>query len=153
MEARFLVPCANLIRHAGGAIEKNMWYCVDFVCTFAMQDPSPKERVQIEQLFHLYLNMMYENLDEEVDGEEKDAVGNILLDMSVLESRMFVDFLHELYTQIFRYVLPLLDRGRNLVYCVEHMEVINNNLLLNLELDEVDTECALSNYRPLDSSI
>lgn len=80
-------------------------------------------------------------------------MGNILLDMSVLESRMFVDFLHELYTQIFRYVLPLLDRGRNLVYCVEHMEVINNNLLLNLELDEVDTECALSNYRPLDSSI
>lgn len=153
MNARFLIPCGTLLRHASGAIEKNIWYCVDFVCTYAMQDPSLKTREQITQLFHLYLDMLYTNLDEEVDGDEKDAIGNIMVDMSTLECRMFIDFVYELYNQIFRYVLPLLDGGKNLVYSVEHMEVINNNLLLNLEMDEVGDSCDLNNIPPLDSSI
>ena len=152
MEARFLIPCGDMIQRASGAIEKNIWYCVDFVCTYALQDPSPKTRTQVAQLFHLYLDMMYENHDEEVDGEEKDAIGDILLNLSVYETNMFVDFVSELYNQIYRYVVPYLEGGRYLAYSVEHMEVIHNNLLINLEMDEIEP-CALNNIPPLDSSI
>ena len=153
MEVRFLIPCGTIIQNAPGAIEKNIWYCVDFVCTYAMQDASPKTREQIGQLFHLYLDMMYENYDEDVDGDEKDAIGDILVNLSTQETQAFIDFVSELYNQIRLYVHPLLDNGNNLVYCVEHMEVIHNNLLINLELDEVTEPCGLNNIPPLVSSI
>jgi len=152
MEAKFVIPCRELMQTMSGAIEHNLWYCIDFVCTFAMQNPERLDRNNIASLFNLYLDMIYEN--EDVEGDEKDAVGNIIVEMSTLENRMFVDFVFEMYNQIYVYVIPYIRNGNGVVYTVEHMEVINGDkLLINLDLDEVKSTCALNNIPPLDSSI
>lgn len=151
METKFVIPCRELLQSMSGVIEHNLWYCIDFVCTFAMQHPERLDRNNIASLFNLYLDMVYEN--EDVESDEKDTVGNIIVEMSTLENRMFVDFVLELYNQIYAYVIPYIRGGKGIVFVVEHMEVINGDkLLINLDLDEAEP-CALNNIPPLDSFI
>lgn len=143
MKQTYLVPLGNLFTNASGVIEKNLWYCIDAVTCFMLQDRTYRSREDVCMLFHLYLDMLIENDDEE------DS-----LDLEDIKTREVFDFVWSLYQRVYPYLAPILHSMDGYVYTVEHYQIINNNLYVLLDLDgEEDVPCSLANLPPLNSFI
>lgn len=145
MNFKCLIPGQDLMRNASGAIEKHLFTCLDFVCTFVLQNPEYQNKEQIANLFNMYLNMLIENDDE----EDNECLAEELC------THEFIEFVWELYNQVYRYVRPMLISGRHCVYSLEHMEVINQRILFSIEVDDLDgePECAPNSIPHLPLSI
>lgn len=144
MEQNLLIPLGHIYRNASGRVEKHMYYCVDFVASFMLQDKEYKEREVVGHLFHMYLDMLIENEDEEEDC-------NYLED---LKSQEFYEFIWLLYNAMYPYLAPILKKAEWYVYTMNHFQIINNNLFVQLELDgDEEPICSLANLPPLNSSI
>lgn len=148
MEQRLLVPLGNLLRNASGAIEKHIYYCVDFVCTFALQDRDPKERDVVVVLFDTFLGMLIEN---ECDPSDVENTLNVTETLATPEG---FEFVWQLYQVMYPYLAPGLRKAEWYIYTMDHLQIINNNLFVHLDLDaDEEPLCSLPNVVPTNSSI
>lgn len=144
MQQNLYIPLGNLYRDASGAIEKHMFTCADFVCSFMLQDKEYKEREVVHHLFHMYLDMAIENDDEEEDCTYLED----------LKTQEFYEFVWLLYNAMYPYLAPILKKAEWYIYTMDHFQIIGNNLYVQLELDgDEEPLCSLANLPPLNSSI
>ena len=148
MEHRLLVPLGDLYRNASGVVEKHIYYCVDFVCTFVLQDRTRKCRDEVAVLFDMYLNMLIEN-----ECDEEDIANTTTTVEAMADSELF-EFVWQLYQTMYPYLAPVLLKAEWYIYTMDNLQIINNNLFVHLDLDgDEDEPCSLANLPPLNSSI
>lgn len=144
MQQNLLIPLGHIYRNVSGWVEKHMCYCVDFVCSFMLQDKEYKEREVVGHLFHMYLDMLIEN----EDGDEGCTY------LEDLKSQEFYEFIWLLYNAMYPYLAPVLKRAEWYIYTMEHLQIINNNLFVQLDLDgDEENPCLPPSLPPLNSSI
>lgn len=134
MEQRYLIPLGNHFSTASGAVEKNIYYCVDFVITYSLQSATFLPPEELQTLFHVYLDMLIENDMTESENME-------LEDLKVQE---FYDFVGVLYRVIFAHLAPTIARTDWHVYTIDHFQIVNNNLYIQLDLDADEEEPILA---------
>lgn len=148
MQQNLLIPLGNLYATAGGLIEKYMYYCVDFVCTFVLQDKDPKTRDEVQVLFSTYLDMLVEN---ECEDEERAMTESMT---ELLQVPQAYEFVWRLYVTMYPYLAPILKKAEWYIYTMEHLQIINNNLFVQLDLDgDEENPCLPPSLPPLNSSI
>jgi hypothetical protein len=144
MKHNLLIPLGHLYCNASGAIEKHMYTCVDFVCTFMLQDKEYKDRETVSHLFHMYLDMSIENDDEEEDCSYLEE----------LKTQEFYEFVWLLYNAMYPYLAPVLKKADWYIYTMDHFQIINSNLFVQLDLDgDEEPLCSLLSFTPTNSSI
>lgn len=146
MDANYLIPTAHIWRHVSGAVEKNIFYVVDCICSFVFQDRSYKEREELIVLYHMYLDMLIENEDEEGD----------MISLEDLKTSEFYEVTWQLYNAMYNYLAPILKNAEWYIYTVNHMQIVAGNLFLQLDVDgQVDeaSPCSPANILPLHLSI
>lgn len=148
MQKNLLVPLGNLYSSAGGLIEKNMCYCVDFVCSFVLQDKDPKTYDEVCVLFSTYLDMFVEN---ECEDEERAMTESMT---ELMQVPQVYEFVWRLYLAMYPYLAPILQKAEWYIYTMEHLQIINNNLFVQLDLDgDEENPCLPPSLPPLNSSI
>lgn len=148
MQKNLLVPLGNLYSSAGGLIEKNIYYCVDFVCSFVLQDKDPKDRDQVVVLLATYLDML---VDNECEEDDKALTEDLAEQLQTPECHEFV---WQLYMAMYPYLAPILKKAEWYIYTMEHLQIINNNLFVQLDLDgDEEPICLHPSLPPLNSSI
>lgn len=148
MQQNLLIPLGNLYSSAGGLVEKYMYYCVDFVCTFVLQDKDPKTREEVGVLFSTYLDMLVEN---ECEDEERAMTESMA---ELMQVPQMYEFVWRLYVAMYPYLAPILKKAEWYIYTMEHLQIINNNLFVQLDLDgDEEPICLHPSLPPLNSSI
>ena len=142
MEHQLLIPLGDLYKNANGAIERNLYYCVDFVCSYALQDRDPKAIDEVSTLFHMYLDMLVENECEETDIALTEAM------VEELVSNNGFTFAWQLYQAMYPYLAPILKKAEWWIYTLDNLTVINNNLLVKLDLDSDEDEPGIQSVLP-----
>lgn len=148
MQHRLLVPLGTLFSSASGVVEKHLYYCVDFVCTFVLQDRERKDKEEVSTLFSTYLDMLIENECDESD------IANTTATVEAMATKELFEFVWQLYQVMYPYLAPVLKKAEWYIYTMDHLTIINNNLFVHLDLDgDEEPLCSLPNLPPLNSSI
>jgi hypothetical protein len=148
MQQNLLIPLGNLYSSAGGLVEKYMYYCVDFVCSFVLQDKDPKTREEVGVLFSTYLDMLVEN---ECEDEERAMTESMA---ELMQVPQMYEFVWRLYVAMYPYLAPILKKAEWYIYTMDHLQIINNNLFVQLDLDgDEENPCLPPNLPPFSSSI
>ena len=148
MQQNLLVPLGNLYSSAGGLIEQHMYYCVDFVCSFVLQDKDYKTYEEVGVLLNTYLDMLVENECEDEERAMTESMAELMQVPQVYE------FVWRLYQAMYPYLAPILKKAEWYIYTMEHLQIINNNLFVQLELDgDEEPICLPPNFPPFSSSI
>lgn len=108
----------------------------------------PKTYDEVCVLFSTYLDMLVEN---ECEDEERAMTESMT---ELMQVPQVYEFVWRLYLAMYPYLAPILQKAEWYIYTMEHLQIINNNLFVQLDLDgDEEPLCLHPSLPPLNSSI